>query len=76
MPLENSAHVPSKEGSGRSTEREDDDDSLNEVVLAVDLRERGTVGCAYYLAREEKIFCMEDWKLGSVTTVDARKLAT
>jgi DNA mismatch repair protein MSH5 len=45
-------------------------DSLNEVVMAVDLRERGTVGCCYYVAREEKLYFMEDVKCGGVEVVD------
>ncbi|KAF2145739.1 uncharacterized protein K452DRAFT_244048, partial [Aplosporella prunicola CBS 121167] len=62
-----------------STQPEDDDDSdnldaLNEVIMAVDLRERGTVGCSYYVAREEKLYFMEDMKLGGADMVDALKL--
>lgn len=52
---------------------DDDDDSLNEIIMAVDVRERGTVGCAYYIAAEEKLCFMEDIKLGGPDIVDARK---
>jgi DNA mismatch repair protein MSH5 len=55
-------------------EADEDADALNEVVLAVDLRERGTVGCAYYVARDEKLYFMEDARLGGVETIEARKL--
>jgi DNA mismatch repair protein MSH5 len=48
-----------------------DADALNEVVMAVDLRGRGTVGCAYYVAREEKLFFMEDARLGGVESVES-----
>ena len=47
------------------------DDSLNEVVMAVDVRSRGTVGCAYYVAREERLHFMEDVKLGGADIVEA-----
>jgi DNA mismatch repair protein MSH5 len=40
--------------------------------MAVDVRERGTVGCSYYVAREEKLYLMEDVKLGGPEVVDAR----
>jgi len=51
-----------------------DADALNEVVMAVDIRGRnGTVGCAYYVARGEKLCFMEDVKLGGVDVVDALK---
>ena len=54
-------------------EREDND-SLNEVVMAVDLRDRGTVGCCYYIAREEKLYLIEDVKSGGIEVLDTRKL--
>ncbi|KAF1982980.1 hypothetical protein K402DRAFT_339387 [Aulographum hederae CBS 113979] len=53
---------------------DEDLDDLNEIVMAVDLRDRGTVGCSYYVAREEKLYFMEDMKLGGVEVVDALKL--
>ncbi|KAL8972895.1 MAG: hypothetical protein Q9183_000284 [Haloplaca sp. 2 TL-2023] len=49
-------------------EREEDD-SMNEVIMAVDLRDRGTVGCAYYVAREEKLYMMEDVRMGGVEII-------
>lgn len=39
--------------------------------MAVNMKERGTVGCAYYVAREEKLYCMEDMKLGDIEAVQA-----
>jgi hypothetical protein len=54
-------------------EADEDADALNEVILAVDLRERGTVGCVYYIARDEKLYFMEDAVLGGVEIIDARK---
>lgn len=30
----------------------EDNDALHEIIMAVNLSERGSVGCAYYLARE------------------------
>jgi DNA mismatch repair protein MSH5 len=56
-----------------SRESEDDPEHFNEVIMAVDMRERGTVGCCYYFAREEKLFLMEDLKLGGVDIVDMCK---
>lgn len=41
--------------------------------MAVDMRERGTVGCSYYVAAEEKLHFMEDVKLGGIEVVDNRK---
>ena len=53
-------------------EREDND-FLNEIVMAVDLRDRGTVGCCYYIAREEKLCMIEDVKSGGIEVIDSRK---
>lgn len=50
-----------------------DDDSLNEVVMAVDLQHRDTVGCCYYVARDEKLYFMEDVHYGGADVIDARE---
>ncbi|KAI7369629.1 hypothetical protein KC354_g1789 [Hortaea werneckii] len=49
-------------------------DSLDEVVMAVNLTERGTMGCAYYAARTEKLYFMEDVKFGSADVAESLKL--
>ena len=41
--------------------------------MAVDVKVRGTVGCSYYVAREEKLYFMEDVKLGGLEVVDMCK---
>ena len=51
-------------------EREEDD-ALNEIIMALDTRDRGTVGCCYYVAREEKLFFLEDVKLGGLEVVES-----
>jgi DNA mismatch repair protein MSH5 len=50
------------------------DETLNEVVMAVDMTPRGTVGCCYYVAREEKLFFMEDIQFGNVDVVDTLRV--
>lgn len=52
----------------------EDADEMNEVILAVDMRERGTLGCAYYIAREEKLCLMEDIKMAGLEIIDTLKL--
>jgi DNA mismatch repair protein MSH5 len=52
----------------------EDTDAMNEVIMAVDIRERSTVGCAYYIAREEKLCLMEDIKMAGWETIDTLKL--
>ncbi|KAL8660590.1 MAG: hypothetical protein Q9202_006399 [Teloschistes flavicans] len=64
-------------GTDNGPEREaeiherEEDDSLNETIMAVDLRDRGTVGCAYYVAREEKLYMLEDVKMGGIEAIQS-----
>lgn len=37
--------------------------------MAVDVKDRMTIGCCYYVAREEKLALMEDVKLGSLEMI-------
>lgn len=48
-------------------------DSLEDIVMATDLRDRETVGCSYYVAREEKLYCMEDVKYGGLEIMNMCK---
>lgn len=67
---ESDPYAPESEGQIQSRE---DADEMNEVVMAIELK-RGTVGCAYYVAREEKLFLMEDVRMAGVDLVDTLKL--
>ncbi len=49
-------------------------DSLNETIMAIDMRGTGTIGCAYYIARQEKLCLMEDIKLAKLDIVDTLTL--
>ncbi len=51
---------------------EENDDTLIEVIMAVDMTPRGTVGCCYYVARDEKLYFMEDIQCGDVHIIDSR----
>lgn len=70
----NTVPAPTASESVTGSEANDaDQDTLNEVIMAVDLKEQGTVGCCYYVARDERLFLMEDVKLGGIDVVDACK---
>ncbi|KAK0798959.1 hypothetical protein LTR75_009366 [Friedmanniomyces endolithicus] len=75
-----SSHTSAGDARSRATteappeDHEDHAENLSEVVMAVNLTERGTVGCAYYVAREEKLYFLEDVKLGGPNIVDQLKL--
>jgi DNA mismatch repair protein MSH5 len=49
------------------------DEALDEIVMAVDMNPCGTVGCAYYVAAQEKLYFMEDIELGGPDVIAARK---
>lgn len=51
----------------------EESDSLDEVIMAIDLRDKETVGCCYYVAREEKLFLMEDVKYGGIEVIGTCK---
>lgn len=52
---------------------EGDMDALAEIIMAVNMTDRGSIGCAYYVAREEKLYFMEDVPLGNPNMVDTCK---
>ena len=56
-------------------EEREENDSLNEVIMAVDLRNRGTVGCCYYVARQAKLYLMEDIQSGGLEVINTCRSA-
>lgn len=82
-----SSHIPSS-STGRSQHEDDldelqndeeirlreDADSLNEIIMAIEMKDRGTLGCAYYIAREERLYMMEDVPLAGLDLVDTLKV--
>lgn len=50
------------------------DELMDDVVMAVDMRDKGTVGCCYYLAVRETIFLMVDIKSAGLDIIDLCKL--
>ncbi|WEW55811.1 hypothetical protein PRK78_001244 [Emydomyces testavorans] len=57
-----------------SIPEENRDDDLCQVVMAIDIRERGTVGCAYYVAEQMKLYILEDITSGGTDVVETLKL--
>ncbi|QSZ29053.1 hypothetical protein DSL72_003563 [Monilinia vaccinii-corymbosi] len=47
---------------------------MNEVVMAIELKERGTIGCAYYIAREERLCMTADISMAALDTIDTLKI--
>jgi hypothetical protein len=66
------AHPPS--GTGLSDfETSVDDDTLNEVIMAVNMTTQGVLGTCYYVAKDETLYLMEDTACGSVELVESSK---
>ncbi|CAG8979009.1 hypothetical protein HYALB_00009911 [Hymenoscyphus albidus] len=52
-------------------------DSMNEIIMAIDMRGyggKGVIGCAYYVARDETLYLMQDIKSADLDIVDTLKL--
>ena len=74
--LDSTSTHTTAEGTSRNAvgcDEDSGDDTLDEVILAVDLTPRGTVGCCYYVARDETLYFMEDIEFGDVDVVDSCK---
>lgn len=50
-----------------------DESTLSEVIMAVNVSEKGTVGCAYYVARNETLYFMEEVSVRGAEIVDSRQ---
>lgn len=51
-------------------EEEKDDDDLDQVIMGVDVRDAGTVGCSYYSAQNETLYILGDMRSGNAELVD------
>ena len=49
---------------------DDADEIQGHVIMAVDVKEKGKVGCTYYISREERLLCMEDSLKGGIEMIE------
>lgn len=63
IPVESEAEILARE----------DADEMNEIILAIDMREKDIVGCSYYIAREEKLYVMQDIKMAGLDVINTLK---
>jgi DNA mismatch repair protein MSH5 len=54
------------EGSQLSAE-----DDIGHVIAAIDIKDCGTVGCAYYSAEKERMYLLTESRLGERDTIEA-----
>ncbi|EFE30269.1 DNA mismatch repair protein Msh5, putative [Trichophyton benhamiae CBS 112371] len=62
--------LPHSQVTTQEERLDDDDEELCRVIMAVDMKDRGTVGCSYYSAQEEKLYVMEDIVYGGHDVID------
>ncbi|KAI1995454.1 hypothetical protein LOZ51_003280 [Ophidiomyces ophidiicola] len=53
---------------------ENEGDDICQVVMAIDMKDRGTVGCSYYVAEQKILFIMEDITFGGLDIVETRSV--
>ena len=75
LPTSDIARDEAHQQPQRVVDELEEDDSLNEVMMAIDMRDRDTIGCSYYAAREEKLYVLSDIKYGGLDIIDTRKFS-
>ncbi|KAB5579927.1 muts domain V-domain-containing protein [Coniochaeta sp. 2T2.1] len=48
----------------------DDNDALNEIIMAIEMKDNNTIGCAYYVAMEETLYLQEDIPMAGIEIVE------
>ena len=66
------SHVNATFDPGQGNDAVEEDEVLQERVMAVDIRDRGSIGCCYYIAATEGLYLLEDVKSGGLDTIDQR----
>ncbi|OJD26055.1 hypothetical protein ACJ73_02570 [Blastomyces percursus] len=66
--------VSQGQGNLGQQERDDENAELCQVVMAMDMKERCSVGCCYYVAAEQKLYLLEDITSGGLEAIETLKL--
>ncbi|KAI1094799.1 muts domain V-domain-containing protein [Rostrohypoxylon terebratum] len=48
----------------------EDADALGEIIMAIDMKDGGNLGCAYYIALDETMFLLEDVAMSGIDLVE------
>lgn len=68
-PLRSSPAVISQDEPERE-ELPDDADALNEIIMAIDMKNNGNLGCAYYITAQETLYLLEDVAMAGIDLVE------
>lgn len=47
-----------------------EDEEVDQIIMAIDMKERQTVGCCYYIAQEETLYLLEDVRSGGMEIIE------
>ena len=78
-PASRYSHIPHDAASVVDVTQEDgaeggleEDGDLDEVIMCVDMRDRGTVGCCFYESSTGSLHLVEDIQCGGLDVIDTR----
>jgi DNA mismatch repair protein MSH5 len=63
------ATVVSPEGANQLPEQSEDEE-VDQIIMAIDMKEKQTIGCCYYVAQEEKLYLLEDVQSGGLEIIE------
>ncbi|RYP68990.1 hypothetical protein DL769_005377 [Monosporascus sp. CRB-8-3] len=67
----NASHEPEDQQDEKSERKlSEDADALNEIIMAIDMKNNGNLGCSYYIAAQETLFLLEDVAMAGVELVE------
>lgn len=71
-------HVPQDNAASQpqfhhATDNEEANENLEQVVMAIDRQQKGTIGCAYYVASNETLYCLQDLPSGTLEAIETCK---
>ncbi|KAI1104166.1 muts domain V-domain-containing protein [Jackrogersella minutella] len=68
----NSRHPPEDDDDSHADDvlSNEDADALGEIIMAIDMKDNGNLGCAYYIAIDEALFLLEDVAMSGIDLVE------
>lgn len=43
---------------------------MNEIIMAIDMKKNGNIGCAYYITAQETLYLLEDVAMAGIELVE------
>jgi hypothetical protein len=71
-----SSAIPPSIEDGAAPPNREEEDNLDEIVMAFDMENGETVCCSFYVAGEEKLYLMEEVKFAGLDVIDTCELTS